>query len=143
MDITKVVFASSYTLPCPDGSTVIGGIELWDDSGYGERRDFTEEGHRANGEYSISGGLKPFDIVVKGFLGTEQDDINDVIDNMNSLNSGITSSGIHSLQLVRDTTVERKYNVQRVQSIKFDESKGEGVTRFTVYFRCHDGIRII
>ena len=143
MSIPTVVFASSYTLPAPTGTTIYGCVEKFDDRNYAERRFFKEEAHRANGEYYIQGGLRPFDITVEGWFGQHDSNASAIAVYRNSLTSGVVSSGIHTLQLKMDSTVVKKYNVFREKPIDFQNDTGYGITRYKIVFHNPSGAKVI
>jgi hypothetical protein len=143
MSVPKIVFASSYTLPALAGTTIYGCFEKFGNIAYSSRRFFKESGHRANGEYYIQGGLEPYDITVEGWFGQHNSNASAVTLYQRSILSGVTSSGIHSLQLKMDNTVIAKYNVFREKPIEFYNDTGYGMTRYKITFRNPSGTKVI
>jgi len=146
MNVTKVKFSGvfsgipqSYVLPAQSGATVYGAIETFDDSGYGSRRWFSEEAHRADGEYTVKGGYRPFNIVVGGWFGNVNTTLGSTITYMNSLNSGVFTNTSGKLTLYRNNSSGKSYRAFREQDIKFDNPDGAGITKFVITFRNKDG----
>lgn len=143
MGIPTVVFASSYTLPALTGTSIYGCIEKFGNIAYNSRRYFKESGHRANGAYYIQGGLEPYEITVEGWFGQHNSNASAVTSYQRSVLSGVTSSGIHSLQLKMDSTVIAKYSVFREKPIEFYNDIGYGITRYRITFYNPSGTKVI